>query len=171
MPLPPTYKFRSIPALIGLYTKFGSDPGMANGAPNRFHQAVCKTAIAPERCIIAPFILKGSDLLGLLANRESSLLRPVQPPVDGMKVSAAPSPGRPSALPGRSENFPASRRAYRDDGCGPCESAPVSGAPAFSPGAGSNGASVQLFPFGFSYGLIFSHESSSLPLVFRQPPD
>ena len=26
MPLPPTYKFRSIPALIGLYTKFGSDP-------------------------------------------------------------------------------------------------------------------------------------------------
>ena len=27
MPLPPTYKFRSIPALIELYTKFGSDPG------------------------------------------------------------------------------------------------------------------------------------------------
>ena len=27
MPLPPTYKFRSIPALIGLYTKFGTDPG------------------------------------------------------------------------------------------------------------------------------------------------
>ena len=26
MPLPPTYKFRSIPALIGLYTKFGMDP-------------------------------------------------------------------------------------------------------------------------------------------------
>ena len=26
MPLPPTYKFRSIPALIGLYTKFGSAP-------------------------------------------------------------------------------------------------------------------------------------------------
>ena len=26
MPLPPTYKFCSIPALIGLYTKFGSDP-------------------------------------------------------------------------------------------------------------------------------------------------
>ena len=26
MPLPPTYKFRSIPALIGLYTKFGTDP-------------------------------------------------------------------------------------------------------------------------------------------------
>ena len=28
MPLPPTYKFRSIPALIGLYTKFGSDPAL-----------------------------------------------------------------------------------------------------------------------------------------------
>ena len=26
MPLPPIYKFRSIPALIELYTKFGSDP-------------------------------------------------------------------------------------------------------------------------------------------------
>ena len=26
MPLPPTYKFRSIPTLNGLYTKFGSDP-------------------------------------------------------------------------------------------------------------------------------------------------
>ena len=26
MPLPPTYKFRSIPALIGLYHKIGSDP-------------------------------------------------------------------------------------------------------------------------------------------------
>ena len=31
-PLPPTYKFRSIPALIGLYTKFGSDPDRAYGA-------------------------------------------------------------------------------------------------------------------------------------------
>ena len=46
--------------------------GMANGAPDRFHQAVCKTAIAPERCIIAPFILKGLERSGLLANRESS---------------------------------------------------------------------------------------------------
>jgi len=46
--------------------------GMANRTPGRFHQAVCKTAIAPERCIITPFILKGWDLLGLLANRESS---------------------------------------------------------------------------------------------------
>src|SRR5699024_1335228 len=31
-PLPPTYKFRSIPTLNGLYTKFGSDPGM-DGLP------------------------------------------------------------------------------------------------------------------------------------------
>ena len=29
--------------------------GMANRTPDRFHQAVCKTAIAPERCIIAPY--------------------------------------------------------------------------------------------------------------------
>src|SRR5699024_6103879 len=109
--------------------------GMANGAPNRFHQAVCKTAIAPERCIIAPFILKGLDLLWLLVNRESSLPGSAQPPADGMRVSAVPLPGRRLALPGRSENFPASRRAYRDDGYGPCGSAPVSCAPAFSPGA------------------------------------
>ena len=128
---------------------------MTNRTPGRFHQAVCKTAIAPERFIIAPFILKGSDLLGLLANRESSLPRPVQPPVDGMKVLAAPSPGRPSALRGRSENFLASRRAYRDDGCGPCGSAPVSGSNAFSPGAGSNGYSVLLFPFGLSCSPFF----------------
>src|SRR5699024_8274742 len=46
--------------------------GMANRTPARFHQAVCKTAIAPERCIIAPFILKGLERSGLLANRESS---------------------------------------------------------------------------------------------------
>ena len=31
MPLPPTYKFRSIPALIGLYTKFGSDLPFQSG--------------------------------------------------------------------------------------------------------------------------------------------
>ena len=29
MPLPPTYKFRSISTLIGLYTKFGMDPKKA----------------------------------------------------------------------------------------------------------------------------------------------
>ena len=46
--------------------------GVVNGTPARFHQAVCKTAIAPERCIIAPFILKGLERSGLLANRESS---------------------------------------------------------------------------------------------------
>ena len=32
---------------------------MADGTPDRFHQAVCKTAIAPERCIIAPYYNKG----------------------------------------------------------------------------------------------------------------
>ena len=33
--------------------------GLAHKRQLRFHRAVCKTAIAPERCIIAPFILKG----------------------------------------------------------------------------------------------------------------
>ena len=33
--------------------------GLAHKRQLRFHRAVCKTAISPERCIIAPFILKG----------------------------------------------------------------------------------------------------------------
>src|SRR5699024_9239429 len=105
-----------------------------NRTPDRFHQAVCKTAISPERCIIAPFILKGLGRSELLANRESFLPGPAQPPADEMKVSAAPSPGHRSTLRGRSGNFPAFHHEYRDDGCGPCGSVPVSGAPAFSTG-------------------------------------
>ena len=50
----------------------GMKSGWRTERPARFHQAVCKTAIAPERCIIAPFILKGLERSGLLANRESS---------------------------------------------------------------------------------------------------
>src|SRR5699024_6112819 len=68
--------------------------------------------------------------------------------VDGMKISATPSPGHRSVARDRSENSPAFRRAYRDDGCGPCGLVLVSGVSAFSPGAGSNGAPVRLFPFG-----------------------
>ena len=129
---------------------------MANETPARFHQAVCKTAIAPERCIIAPFILKGLGRSELLANHESFLPGPVRPPADGMRVSTAPSPGHRSAPPGRSGNFPASRLGYRDDECGPCGSTLVSGAPTFSPGAGSSGASSQLYLFGLSTWSNFS---------------
>ena len=46
------------------------------------------------RCIIAPFILKGSERCGSRAGRESSLQEPAQLLVDGMQFSAAPSPDR-----------------------------------------------------------------------------
>ena len=50
--------------------------------------------IAPERCIIAPFILKGLKRCGVPASRESSLQVPAQLLVDGTQFSAAPSPDR-----------------------------------------------------------------------------
>ena len=68
--------------------------GLAHKRQLRFHRAVCKTAISPERCIIAPFILKGSERCGSRAGRESSLQEPAQLLVDGMQFSAAPSPDR-----------------------------------------------------------------------------
>ena len=68
--------------------------GLAHKRQLRFHRAVCKTAISPERCIIAPFILKGAERCGFRAGRESSLQEPAQLLVDGMRFSAVPSPGR-----------------------------------------------------------------------------
>ena len=75
--------------------------GLAHKRQLRFHRAVCKTAISPERCIIAPFILKGAPFIlkgaercGFRAGRESSLQEPAQLPADGTQFSAAPSPDR-----------------------------------------------------------------------------
>ena len=68
--------------------------GLAHKRQLRFHRAVCKTAISPERCIIAPFILKGAERCGFRAGRESSLQEPAQLPADGTQFSAAPSPDR-----------------------------------------------------------------------------
>ena len=68
--------------------------GQAHKRQLRFHRAVCKTAISPERCIIAPFILKGAERCGFRAGRESSLQEPAQLPADGTQFSAAPSPDR-----------------------------------------------------------------------------
>ena len=68
--------------------------GLAHKRQLRFHRAVCKTAISPERCIIAPFILKGLKRCGVPASRESSLQVPAQLLVDGTQFSAAPSPDR-----------------------------------------------------------------------------
>ena len=63
--------------------------GLAHKRQLRFHRAVCKTAISPERCIIAPFILKGAERCGFRAGRESSLQAPAQLPADGTQFSAA----------------------------------------------------------------------------------
>ena len=68
--------------------------GLAHKRQLRFHRAVCKTATSPERCIIAPFILKGAERCGFRAGRESSLQEPAQLPADGTQFSAAPSPDR-----------------------------------------------------------------------------
>ena len=68
--------------------------GLAHKRQLRFHRAVCKTAISPERCIIAPFILKGAERCGFRAGRESSLQEPAQLPADGTQFSAARSPDR-----------------------------------------------------------------------------
>ena len=68
--------------------------GLAHKRQLRFHRAVCKTAISPERCIIAPFILKGLERCGVPASRESSLQVPAQLLADGTQFSAAPSPDR-----------------------------------------------------------------------------
>ena len=40
--------------------------GLAHKRQLRFHRAVCKTAISPERCIIAPSILSGLFIVFLL---------------------------------------------------------------------------------------------------------
>ena len=72
----------------------GDGIGLAHKRQLRFHRAVCKTAISPERCIIAPFILKGAERCGFRAGRESSLQEPAQLPADGTQFSAAPSPDR-----------------------------------------------------------------------------
>ena len=45
----------------------------------------------------------------------------------------------------QSENFPAFRHGYTVDAHGLCGSAPVSGVPEFSPGAGSSAAAVLLW--------------------------
>ena len=62
-----------------------------------------------------------------------------------MRFSAVPSPDHRSVLPDRPENFPAFRHGYTADAHGPCGSAPVSGVPEFSPGAGSSAAAVLLW--------------------------
>ena len=81
--------------------------GLAHKRQLRFHRAVCKTAISPERCIIAPFILKGFGRCRVREHHAPSLQEPARLPVDGTRFSAVPSPDHRSVLPDRPESIPA----------------------------------------------------------------
>ena len=119
--------------------------GLAHKRQLRFHRAVCKTAISPERCIIAPYFIGGSERSAFRERHAPSLQEPARLPADGTRSSKAPSPDRRSVLPDRPENFPAFRHGCTVDAHGLCGSVPVSDAPEFSPGAGSNAAAALLW--------------------------
>ena len=89
--------------------------GLAHKRQLRFHRAVCKTAISPERCIIAPYFIGGSERSAFRERHAPSLQEPARLPVDGTRFSEAPSPDRRSVLPDRPENFPAFRHGCKDD--------------------------------------------------------
>ena len=121
--------------------------GLAHKRQLRFHRAVCKTAISPERCIIAPFILKGFGRCCVREHHAPSLQEPVRLPADGTRSSEAPSPDRRSVLPDRPESFPAFRHGCKDDAHALSGSAPTSCVQGFSPGADKSAAFVRLWIF------------------------
>ena len=121
--------------------------GLAHKRQLRFHRAVCKTAISPERCIIAPFILKGFGRCCVREHHAPSLQAPAQLPVDGTRSSKAPSPDHRSALPDRPESFPAFRHGCKDDAHVLSDSALTSGVQGSSPGAGKSAAFALLLLF------------------------
>ena len=121
--------------------------GLAHKRQLRFHRAVCKTAISPERCIIAPFILKGFGRCCVREHHAPSLQEPARLPVDGTRSSKAPSPDRRSVLPDRPKSFPAFRHECKGDAHALSGSALTSDVQGFSPGAGKSAASALLWLF------------------------
>ena len=121
--------------------------GLANKRRLRFHRAVCKTAISPERCIIAPSILKGFGRCCVREHHAPSLQAPAQPPADGTRFSAVPSPDCRSVLPDRLESFPAFRHGCKDDAHALSDSALTSCVQGSSPGAGKSATSALLWLF------------------------
>ena len=121
--------------------------GLAHKRQLRFHRAVCKTAISPERCIIAPFILKGFGRCCVREHHAPSLQEPVRLPADGTRSSEAPSPDRRSVLPDRPKSFPAFRHECKGDAHALSGSALTSDVQGFSPGADKSAAFVQLWIF------------------------
>ena len=114
--------------------------GLAHKRQLRFHRAVCKTAISPERCIIAPFILKGFGRCCVRERHAPSLQAPARLQAGGTRFSAVPSPDHRSILPDRPENFPAFRHGCKDDAHALSGSAPTSCVQGSSPGAGKSAA-------------------------------
>ena len=106
-----------------------------------------KTAISPERCIIAPFILKGFGRCCVRERHAPSLQVPARLPVDGTKSSTVPSPDHRSILPDRPESFPAFRHECKGDAHALSGSALTSDVQGFSPGAGKSAASALLWLF------------------------
>ena len=121
--------------------------GLAHKRQLRFHRAVCKTAISPERCIIAPFILKGFGRCCVREHHAPSLQEPVRLPADGTRSSEAPSPDRRSVLPDRPKSFPAFRHECKGDAHALSGSALTSDVQGFSPGADKSAAFVRLWIF------------------------
>lgn len=121
--------------------------GLAHKRQLRFHRAVCKTAISPERCIIAPFILKGFGRCCVREHHAPSLQEPVRLPADGTRSSEAPSPDRRSVLPDRPKSFPAFRHECKGDAHALSGSALTSDVQGSSPGADKSAAFVRLWIF------------------------
>ena len=121
--------------------------GLAHKRQLRFHRAVCKTAISPERCIIAPYFIGGSERSAFREHHAPSLQAPARLPVDGTRSSKVPSPDRRSILPDRPESFPTFRHGCKDDAHALSGSALTSGVQGSSHGAGKSAASALLWLF------------------------
>ena len=121
--------------------------GLAHKRQLRFHRAVCKTAISPERCIIAPFILKGFGRCCIREHHAPSLQAPARLPVDGTRSSIAPSPDHLSVLPDRPESFPAFRHGCKGDAHALSGSAPTFCVQGSFPGADKSAAFALLLLF------------------------
>ena len=121
--------------------------GLAHKRQLRFHRAVCKTAISPERCIIAPYFIGGLERFAFRERHAPSLQAPARLQVDGTRSSKVPSPDRRSVLPDRPESFPAFRHGCKGDAHALSGSALTSGVQGSSPGAGKSAASVRLWLF------------------------
>ena len=142
--------------------------GLAHKRQLRFHRAVCKTAISPERCIIAPFILKGFGRCCVREHHAPSLQVPAQLPVDGTRFSAVPSLDRWSVLLDRLENFPAFRHECKDDARALSDLAPTSCVQESTPAACKSAAfalqhtvRVSAFPLLRSYACFLSNHGQN----------